>query len=780
MTYKKAIRTTLAVLAATLCMAASAQDPNFRIYLCFGQSNMEGNAPVEPQDRLGVSDRFVAMATTDCADLGRRRGEWYTAVPPLCRCHTGLTPADYFGRTMVESLPAECRVGIINVAVGGCRIELFVPDSAAAYVANAPQWMKGMLAEYDNDPLGRLVECALKARREGVISGILMHQGESNTGDPLWTAKVRAVYNHLIDTLQLDPRRVPLLAGEVVGAESGGKCRSMNATIASLPEVIPNCYVIPSAGCPAAPDSLHFNAEGYRILGRRYAAQALSAMNMSVAPRRPTTASNPLIYADVPDMSMTRVGDTYYMSSTTMHMSPGVPLMKSTDLTNWQLTGYCYDRLCENDAMNLDNGQNTYGRGSWASCIRYHNGLYYVSTFAQTSNRTYIYSTPDIEHPQWTVRSFEPAYHDHSLFFDDDGKAYLIYGNGRLFIAELNDDLSGIREGSNRVLIDNASAPAGEVGLGAEGSQLFKVNGKYYLFNIAWPKGGMRTVLVHRADSIGGPYEGRVAFQDLGVAQGGLIDTPDGRWFAYLFRDYGAVGRTPYLVPVEWRDGWPVIGGADGRVPERLMLPRGNELLPGIVCSDEFDRAKSEPALPLAWQWNHNPDNRLWQVSKGRLRLTTGRIDTDIMQAKNTLTQRTFGPTCTGETCIDASGLKDGDFAGLVLLQKDYGAVGVRVEGGRRYVVMQNASGGTMVEQARIATTAARVLLKACCNFENRTDTATFSFSTDDGRTWTPIGGTLRMAYTIPQFIGYRFGLFCYATKTAGGHADFDYFRIGR
>lgn len=268
-------------------------------------------------------------------------------------------------------------------------------------------------------------------------------------------------------------------------------------------------------------------------------------------------AQNPIIFADVPDMSMIRVGHTYYMSSTTMHMSPGVPIMKSKDLVNWTLINYAYDTLANVDELNLSNGKSTYGRGSWASCLRYHNGTYYVSTFAQTTGKTYIYSTKDIEKRPWKVSAFNPSYHDHTLFFDDDGRVYLIYGVGKLRLVELNADASGVKPGTTeQVIIENASAPAGEnIGLPSEGSQLFKVNGKYYLFNITWPKGGMRTVVIHRADKISGPYEGKLALQDLGVAQGGLIDTPDGRWYAYLFRDFGGVGRIPYLVPVKWEEG---------------------------------------------------------------------------------------------------------------------------------------------------------------------------------------------------------------------------------
>jgi beta-xylosidase len=491
-------------------------------------------------------------------------------------------------------------------------------------------------------------------------------------------------------------------------------------------------------------------------------------------------ARNPLIHADVPDMSMIRVGDTWYMSSTTMHMSPGVPIMKSRDLVNWEIVSYCYDILDDVDELNLENGKSTYGRGSWASCIRYHNDTYYVSTFAGTTGTTYIYSTKDIEKGPWEVKKFKPSYHDHTIFFDDDGKVYMIWGVGRLMMVELKDDLTGIKEGTERVLIENASAPAGNnMMLNAEGSQLFKVKGKYYLFNIAWPRGGMRTVIIHRAEQITGPWEGRLALQDRGIAQGGLIDTPGGQWYAYLFRDYGSVGRIPYLVPVTWEDGWPVLG-TEGKVPDELTsLPAARSLSPGIVASDDFRRRKREPGLPLVWQWNHNPDNDLWSVNrrKGYLRLTTGRTDSDFTLAKNTLTQRTTGPECTGSTLVNVSNMKEGDFAGLALLQKKYGLVGVQYIDGEKKLVMVSAQNDNPVEVESLPLKQGHVYLKAECDFRERKDVADFYYSLD-GKEWIKIGSQLKMEYTLPHFMGYRFGLFNYATKTPGGYVDFDYFEI--
>ena len=488
-------------------------------------------------------------------------------------------------------------------------------------------------------------------------------------------------------------------------------------------------------------------------------------------------AKNPIIYADVPDLSIIRVGDTYYMSSTTMHMSPGVPIMKSKDLINWKLLNYAYDRLVENDAMNLTNGQQTYGRGSWASSLRFHDGIYYVSTFSATSGKTHIYTTRDIESGNWEVHEFAPAYHDHTLFFED-GKIYMIWGAGELSIVELKPDLTGVKEETKQVLISNATAPIGEnIILPAEGSQLFKHKGKYYLFNIAWPRGGMRTVIVHRADRITGPYEGKIALQDKGVAQGGLIDTPSGNWFSYLFQDSGAVGRIPYLVPVKWENDWPVLG-VNGKVPETLDLPPSTGLIPGIVNSDDFSREAGEAPLPLVWQWNHNPDNELWSVSErpGFLRLKTGRIDSTFLHAKNTLTQRTIGPVSSGSVKVDVAHLKSGDFAGLAVLQKKYGLIGVTCDGDQKAIVMRKSDedGGML---AKIPLKQDSVYFKIDCDFRNRKDEANFYFSLD-GKAWKQLGETLNMQYTLPHFMGYRFGLFTYATAQVGGWADFDYFEI--
>ncbi|MBN2805293.1 MAG: sialate O-acetylesterase [Prolixibacteraceae bacterium] len=254
--------------------SVNAQDPDFHIYLCFGQSNMAGAARAEVQDSV-VDARFQMMSAMDCPDKGRIMGNWYTATPPLCDCKAGISPADYFGRTLIENLPSNVKVGIINVSVGGCKIELFDKENYQSYVETAPGWMQGWIKNYGGNPYGRLVEMAKMAQKDGVIKGILLHQGESNPNDTLWTQKVKDIYDNLMLDLNLEPTKTPLLAGELLSAEFEGKCWGFNQFIAQLPEVIPNAHVISSEGCPGMPDGLHFTAEGYRMLGKRYGEKML-------------------------------------------------------------------------------------------------------------------------------------------------------------------------------------------------------------------------------------------------------------------------------------------------------------------------------------------------------------------------------------------------------------------------------------------------------------------------------------------------------------------------
>jgi len=276
----------IGVLLATLLTKANADvDPNFYIYLCFGQSNMEGNAQPEAQDKTGIDERFQMMACVNFSSPSRTMGEWYKATPPLVRQGTGLGMADYFGRTMVQQLPDK-KIGVVDVAVGGTKIEGFMQSEVSKYIASmnpsSEGWLINYFKAYDNDPYKRLVDMAKIAQQSGVIKGILLHQGESNNTQQDWPQKVKKIYDQLMKDLNLDPAEVPLFVGEMVTQAVGGACWGHNAVIANVPNVIPNSYVISSKDCPQAGDGLHFNALGYRMMGRRYAAAALALMGVDM------------------------------------------------------------------------------------------------------------------------------------------------------------------------------------------------------------------------------------------------------------------------------------------------------------------------------------------------------------------------------------------------------------------------------------------------------------------------------------------------------------------
>lgn len=279
------LRTLLTSLFIALALSAGAQvtrttgvtdqpvgyNPNLHIYLCFGQSNMEGSAPAEAVDMESVNSRFLMYSAVDMPKRGRERGKWYVAYPPLCGQDYGLSPADYFGRTMVQRLPDSITVAVINVAIGGTSIDLFDEDKADAYLPTTPDWLQHKCLPYDNKPYRRLMECAKDARRYGTIKGILMHQGCSDCGQQSWPARVDTVYTRMLRELNLCASDVPLIVGEVMTQEAGGCCYQHNAIIDRIGETIPTAHVVKSDGCPGQNDKYHFTAEGYRELGRRYA-----------------------------------------------------------------------------------------------------------------------------------------------------------------------------------------------------------------------------------------------------------------------------------------------------------------------------------------------------------------------------------------------------------------------------------------------------------------------------------------------------------------------------
>lgn len=576
------------------------------------------------------------------------------------------------------------------------------------------------------------------------------------------------------------------------------------------------------------------------------------------------TFSNPVIFSDVPDEDIIRVDDTYYMISTTMHMSPGAPIMKSHDLVNWEIVNYVYDYLETDDARSLKNNKSDYAYGSWAASLRYdkYQKKFYVTFSSQTTPKSYFFVTDDIENGAWHRSETEKCYDSSFLFVDmgteckkymiipvsqkgtkEDGSSY-DYNQTEMCELIVNEDTWDISLGSQRtLLIDNNNYENPPAGLAAEGVHAYKIGEYYYFFMIQGASNPVRQQICWRSKTLEhGSFEvkkvftggivdekGKTVNSSWGVAQGGIVQTPEGDWYSIMFQDYHSVGRVPVLVPLVFgEDGWPVFGNAGKSVNKTLPLPVKGHEKKSIVESDEFDNgttrkcydaAKKDTAitagipaeqlaenlnrvtenefgyngsnLKLVWQWNHNPNNNLWSLTEreGFLRLKSGLISKNIRKARNTLTQRTFGPTSAATTAIEVGNMKDGDVAGLAAFQNQYGFVGIKMTGGKKYLVMHRAAkagDATGKEQESVELTQGRVYLKVDCDFREKPkstslwrmrDEACFYYSLD-GENWIKIGDTLKMVYDWPDFMGYRFGLFYYSTTSCGGYVDFDYFHI--
>lgn len=506
-----------------------------------------------------------------------------------------------------------------------------------------------------------------------------------------------------------------------------------------------------------------------------------------------STVANPIIWSDVPDVDVIRVGDTYYMVSTTMFFTPGAPIMKSNDLVSWEICNYVYDTLADGDVQNLTNGKHDYAHGQWATSLRYHDGTYYVFFGSYGTGKSYIYKTNDIENGTWTKTELNGMYHDASLFFDDDGRNYLVYGaGGTIKIKELNAEMTGFKSGG----ADKELFKTGLDGLSGEGSHIQKIGDYYYIFLIAWPSNSGRIELCYRSKDILGSYEGKTILNSDGAAQGGIIDTPDGKWYGVVFEDHGAVGRIPVLVPVTWQNDWPIMG-ENGKVPKTITVD-GSYSGTFLAADDDFSYGSND--LALEWQWNHNPDNTAWSVTerKGYLRLKNKTLATNILNARNTLTQRTEGPACSSVIKLDTSNMKVGDYAGLSAFQYKYGNVGVYVadDGSKKIYMAENgiaASGGDVTESynkiiEETNLSGNEIYLKVDFKFNNVDSDLNISYNLDkanfyysyDGSNWTKIGNELSMSYDLKLFTGYRSAIYSYATKTTGGYADIDFFDYER
>ena len=543
------------------------------------------------------------------------------------------------------------------------------------------------------------------------------------------------------------------------------------------------------------------------LLGRLLAGAVLAASVASFAapparaqtPRTWTadngngTFTNPLFFDEFSDPDIIRVGNDFYLTGTTMHAMPGLPVLHSTDLVNWELESYALDRLDLGPAFRLEAGKEIYGRGIWAPSFRHHAGTFHI--FTNVNGQTTQHFTATSARGPWTRTPMKVSLHDLSVLFDDDGKVWVVWGYRDLHLAQLDATLTDTVPGTTRALF-------GKDALIGEGSHLYKIGGKYYITS-AWYAGRMRMPAA-RADRIEGPWEinpsisadeafglrqgarlrnngtspqiavnpgSPTARGGMAMHQGGIVQTPAGEWWGWSMFEGNSVGRLTALSPVTWKDGWPYFGlpGNLGRTPRIWVKPKTPRPSPPhapYVRNDEFNG----PALANVWQWNHVPDDGKWSLTerRGFLRLHSLPAS-DFWWARNSLTQRAVGPQSIATTILETAGMKTGDVAGLALLNRPYAWIGVRRADDAMWLERFDQLTG---DTTRVPLSAGRVWLRADCDF--LVERCTLAYATD-GAHFTPMGSPIATIFQLKTFQGVRYALFHYnASGAAGGYADFD------
>ena len=539
-----------------------------------------------------------------------------------------------------------------------------------------------------------------------------------------------------------------------------------------------------------------------------------------------------VIFADFPDVDVIRVDDTYYMVSTTMHFMPGCVILRSYNLLDWEICSYVFDELEKTDGQTLCDNKGIYGQGMWAASLRFHDGKFYVCFVANDTHKTYLFTSEKIEGP-WKKSEIQGFYHDMSLLFDDDGRVFTVSGNTEIRLIQMKSDLSGPLEGGiNKVIIKDDKE---NVNLGYEGSHFYKINGKYYIFLIHLPKGKMRTEACFVSDMVDGEYKGGdvlcadFANWNSGLAQGGIVQSNDGKFYAMLFQDHGALGRIPFLMeikmPSEKLPGWAINqtpgGGKSagevakitptGKNPELPIFPQTVpaevtvlDNRPGYnyqpLFSDSF--CDENGKLNSCWQWNHIPEKSLIKLSKSEYRLKTGKIVVNPVQAANTLTQRIFTEHCTCTATVDASKINEGDFAGLCALEGEYGFIALTKKDGKFKIVvaehkipyspwtMKGSDSSEPNFIAEIPCENPKMTFTLDFNLEKDRQEVTFYYAEagngdcacdgdEESLAGRKIAGRpVKLRYTLDQFVGVRAGLFLYSTEEVGGEAEVSGFQI--
>ena len=526
------------------------------------------------------------------------------------------------------------------------------------------------------------------------------------------------------------------------------------------------------------------------------------------------TFTNPLFYDEFSDPDILRVGDDYYLAGTTMHTVPGLVVLHSKDLVNWENISYCFDRFdFEDPSFSLSGPQGKsrgeiYGEGIWAPAIRYANGQFYV--FSNINGKgLQCYTSKDIRGP-WTHHNMKGRIYDLSVLFDDDGKIYAIHGYGEVHCTELKPDMSGPVEGTDKVIIPQGSA----VG---EGHHMYKINGMYYLISTDYKPNG-RT-LCSRSKSIWGPYETCVITADetfgyhaapltqwkgrivkdgskfiipkadenatacSNIHQGGIVQDQSGQWWALLMMDFHSIGRTVTLAPVTWKDGWPFVGleGNLGRAPRTWFKPDVK------ATAEQLEQPIFKPHAPYnrnedfngkqlgrVWQWNHNPNDKMWALKKGRLRLNTMPAE-QLMWARNSLTQRVIGPSSITTVELYTKGMKDGDVAGLGNINVPCSWIGIVKEGKQLLLRWFEQASNDTIDQA-ISPNTEKIWLRMCGEYDD--DKAEYAYSLD-GEHFQTMGRTMLLSYQLVTFQGSRHALFAFNKNGKnGGYAEFDNFTV--
>lgn len=499
------------------------------------------------------------------------------------------------------------------------------------------------------------------------------------------------------------------------------------------------------------------------------------------------TSSSNIIMSDYPDPDVIRVDDTYYLISTTMHMMPGAVILRSYNLLDWEFCTYVFDDIDKSPGQCLQDNKGVYGKGMWAASLRHHNGLFYVSFVCNDTHKTYLYTSAKIEGP-WKKQEIPGFFHDMSVLFDDDGKTWVVSGNSDIHLTEFEPDLSAPKTGTDKIILSDDRE---KVWLGYEGSHLYKINGKYYLFLIHMPKGKMRTEACFVSDKIEGPYiGGDVLCSDLGgwnsgCAQGGIVQANDGKWYSIVFQDHGALGRIPVLIPVTFDEkGYPVFG--ERSVTGEYITPQKVTVLdnrPGYDYKPLWSNDFTNPA----WQWNHSHNANLVTVKADSFTVKTDKLVTNVTQAANTLTHRTFGENCTYTVKLNYSELKNGDFAGFCALEGVWGMISVTNENGKYYVITaergeKNPAMNTFDPEPPVfgkkillETKETTLELQLEFNLTHPQQSVKMNYRLPGEQSFTNLGTAL-LKYTLDQFMGVRPALFCYSTKVTGGSASFSNF----